>query len=163
MLGLSASTRKNGIRQLDAPVQMSSMNIGVTDDITNMTSIWMTTQKGDRFRHVDQKKLEKAEAKLLQKQDKRNAESSKPVSASSGQDCQASAAQVISKKDTKLVNKSLGRNQDIRIENFDVAYGEKWVAFYFDMFFGFWNKLSNFKLLKFQSADQGGQHIPNLR
>lgn len=126
MLGLGNSTRKNGIRQLDAPVQMSAMNFGVTqDDISAMTSIWMNGSRDERLRHVNQKKLEKAEAKLQQKQDKRNAEGTKPVSMASGQDCQASAAQVISKKSSRLENKAGGRTQDIRIENFDVAYGEK--------------------------------------
>lgn len=106
-------------------MQMSSMNFGLTEDISTMSSIWMNAQRDDRLRHVDHKKLEKAEAKLLQKQDKRAAETSKPVSVASGQDCQASAAQVLSKKSSRLENKAGGRNQDIRIENFDVAYGEK--------------------------------------
>lgn len=125
MLGLHGSTRKNGIRTLDAPMQMSSMNFGLTEDISTMSSIWMSAQRDDRFRHVDRKKLEKAEAKILQKQDKRAAETSKPVTVASGQDCMASAAQVLSKKSSRLENKAGGRNQDIRIENFDVAYGEK--------------------------------------
>lgn len=101
------------------------MNFGVTEDINALTSIWMNGARDDRLRHVNQKKLEKAEAKLQQKLDKRNAEDRKPVSSSFGQDCQASAAQVISKKSSRLENKAGGRTQDIRIENFDVAFGEK--------------------------------------
>lgn len=124
LLGLGKTVRKNGIRQLDAPVQMSAMINTATED-TSAASIWMNVQRDDKLRYVDQKKLDKAEAKLQQKQDKRSAEVGKPASASSGQDCQASAAQVISKKATKLGDKAGGRNQDIRIENFDVAYGEK--------------------------------------
>ncbi|CAL8110931.1 unnamed protein product [Orchesella dallaii] len=125
LLDFGKTKRSNGMRQLDAPVQMAAMNFGaMTDDITSMTSIWMNGSRDDRLKHVDKKKLEKAEAKIQQKIDRRNAEGTKP-SVSAGQDCQASAAQVISKKSARMENKSAGRIQDIRIENFDVAFGEK--------------------------------------
>lgn len=41
----------------------------------------------------------------------------------------ASASQVINKKDSKLEAKGNNRAQDIRIENFDIAYGERLVNF----------------------------------
>lgn len=39
----------------------------------------------------------------------------------------ASASQVTSKKDSKLEAKGTNRTQDIRIENFDIAYGDRLV------------------------------------
>lgn len=41
----------------------------------------------------------------------------------------ASASQVINKKDSKLEAKGNNRAQDIRIENFDIAYGDRSVDF----------------------------------
>lgn len=66
--------------------------------------------------------MEKAEAKLQEKQDKRTKEV-KTVAAPKLQT--ASASQVTSKKESKLEAKGNNRTQDIRIENFDVAYGDR--------------------------------------
>ncbi len=95
---------------------------------------------------VDSKKLQKAEAKLAQKQEKRdqygvNNRSSSSSTLTSGQgqgstggvgqgqpqECAASAAQVISKKDAKASQNpsASGKITDIKIENFDVAFGDK--------------------------------------
>lgn len=71
---------------------------------------------------MDAKKLEKAEAKLQQKQQKQK-ESKVPVAAPVLQT--ATASQVTSKKDNKLEAKGTNRTQDIRIENFDIAYGDR--------------------------------------
>jgi hypothetical protein len=68
--------------------------------------------------------LEKAEAKLQQKQGKRNDQSSKPVTNTFKPET-ATASQVTSKKDAKLEAKGSNRTADIRIENFDIAYGER--------------------------------------
>lgn len=68
--------------------------------------------------------MEKAEAKLQEKQDKRTKET-KVVAVPKLQT--ASASQVTSKKESKLEAKGNNRTQDIRIENFDVAYGDRWV------------------------------------
>ena len=40
----------------------------------------------------------------------------------------ATASQVTSKKEAKMEDKGNNRAQDIRIENFDVAYGNRWVG-----------------------------------
>lgn len=74
---------------------------------------------------MDAKKLEKAEAKLQQKQAARaDSVSSRglppPVKLES-----ATASQVTSKKEAKLEAKGNNRAQDIRIDNFDIAYGDK--------------------------------------
>lgn len=39
----------------------------------------------------------------------------------------ATASQMTSKKDSKLEAKGTNRTQDIRIENFDIAYGDRYV------------------------------------
>jgi ATP-binding cassette subfamily F protein 3 len=124
MLGLSESSKpRNGIRKLDSAMQMSTL----TSDADNIdtTSIWMRSAK-DTASQVDSKKLQKAEAKLQQKQDKRLADGLRPstgTNALMSHECQASAAQVISKKDNKATGQ--GKITDIKIENFDVAFGEK--------------------------------------
>jgi ATP-binding cassette, subfamily F, member 3 len=71
---------------------------------------------------VDQKKLDKAQAKLQQKQDKRSGEILK-VTAPKLET--ASASQVLSKKENKMESKGTNRATDVRIENFDIAYGDK--------------------------------------
>lgn len=79
---------------------------------------------------MDKRKLEKAQAKLQQKQDKRTEQVIKGVStvsvASSKMDG-ATASQVTSKKEAKMEAKGNNRAQDIRIENFDVAYGDRYI------------------------------------
>lgn len=79
---------------------------------------------------MDKKKLEKAQAKLQQKHDKRTEQVIKGVGtmsvASSKMQDAATASQVTSKKEAKLEAKGNNRAQDIRIENFDVAYGDRY-------------------------------------
>lgn len=77
---------------------------------------------------MDAKKLEKAEAKLQQKQEKRvGNESAGRVNNVVIQGIEAaSASQMMSKKDSRMETKgSVNKTQDIRIENFDVAYGDR--------------------------------------
>lgn len=74
------------------------------------------------FQKVDAKKLEKAQAKLQEKQEKRGKEI-KTVAPPKLQT--ATASQVINKKESKLEAKGNNRAQDIRIENFDIAYGDR--------------------------------------
>ncbi|XP_072943679.1 ATP-binding cassette sub-family F member 3 [Epargyreus clarus] len=110
----------NGLRKvLDAPIHLASMttNHNETDDLK---SIWLQTR--DDNLKVDAKKLEKAEAKLQQKQQKQK-EAKMPTAAPVLQT--ATASQVTSKKDSKLEAKGNNRTQDIRIENLDIAYGDR--------------------------------------
>lgn len=100
------------------------MNLGEmaaeqSSDVDNIQSIWM--QSRTETLKVDARKLEKAEAKLQQKQEKRDGIKAIPLAAPVLQS--ASASQVMSKKDSKMDSKS--RSLDIRIENFDVAFGDK--------------------------------------
>lgn len=81
---------------------------------------------------MDQKKLAKATAKLQQKQEKREITSrTAPVAPTPMQALSsASASQVTSKKEAKLEAKGNNRSQDIRIENFDVSFGDRLVFFF---------------------------------
>lgn len=91
--------------------------------LTVLFKYFLTTKSlFNLFQKVDAKKLEKAEAKLQQKQGKRQ-DIKVPVAAPVLQT--ATASQVTSKKDSKLEAKGTNRTQDIRIENFDIAYGDR--------------------------------------
>ncbi|XP_022117099.2 ATP-binding cassette sub-family F member 3 [Pieris rapae] len=110
----------NGPRKvLDAPIHLASMTVPVMEN-NDVKSIWLQT-RDDNFK-VDARKLEKAEAKLQQKQQKHK-EAKVPVAVPVLQT--ATASQVTSKKDSKLEAKGTNRTQDIRIENFDIAYGDR--------------------------------------
>lgn len=79
---------------------------------------------------MDAKKLEKAEAKLQQKQEKRivneQGSTGRVNAANNGTESSASASQMTSKKDSRMETKGgVNKTQDIRIENFDVAYGDR--------------------------------------
>lgn len=75
---------------------------------------------------MDAKKLEKAEAKLKQRQEKRVADLQAKPAAGPVKLETASASQVTSRKDAKMEAKGSNRTQDIRIENFDVAFGDRY-------------------------------------
>ena len=83
-------------------------------------SIWCPSKELPT--QVDLKKLEKAEAKLKLKQEKRDTQELANLSSFTINKA-ASANQMISKRDTKLDEGS--RNMDIKIENFDVSFGNK--------------------------------------
>nr|XP_034190541.1 ATP-binding cassette sub-family F member 3 isoform X2 [Osmia lignaria] len=118
--------KKNGVNKvLNAPIHLGSMAATLEAQVEQIKSIWVTTR--DDAMKVDAKKLEKAEAKLQQKQEKRNNnESTGRVNTVSCGIESASASQMTSKKDSRMENKgSVNKTQDIRIENFDVAYGDR--------------------------------------
>jgi len=125
-LELGGNRRSNGMRTLDAPMQMSALSTN-GDNPVDVQSIWMRSAK-DGQSQVCTKKLQKAEAKIQQKIEKRAADGIKPgsgVNPIRSHECQASAAQVISKKDNRADRGPAGKITDIKIENFDVAFGEK--------------------------------------
>ncbi|XP_059618870.1 ATP-binding cassette sub-family F member 3 [Phlebotomus argentipes] len=107
---------------LDAPVQLEEMANRDIDTMKDINSIWMI-EKGAGNMKVNARKLEKAEAKLQQKQEKR--QDSKPAKPPPVELMTASASQMISKKDNKLAAKGVGRNMDFKIENFDISFGDK--------------------------------------
>uniref|UniRef100_A0A7N5ZR66 ABC transporter domain-containing protein n=1 Tax=Anabas testudineus TaxID=64144 RepID=A0A7N5ZR66_ANATE len=73
---------------------------------------------------VDAKKLEKAEAKLKAKHDRRNEKDSQKASTPLVLE-EASASQASSKKENRVDQSGKNRSYDIRIENFDVSFGER--------------------------------------
>ncbi|XP_015379543.1 PREDICTED: ATP-binding cassette sub-family F member 3 [Diuraphis noxia] len=118
--------RNGHTKILDAPVHLASMAADLEDNDMEIKSIWVNSR--DDSLKVDKKKLEKAQAKLQQKQDKRTEQVVKGVGTMSvvnSKSDTATASQVTSKKEAKLEAKGNNRAQDIRIENFDVAYGER--------------------------------------
>lgn len=118
--------RKNGVNKvLNAPVHLGTMAATLEAQVEQIKSIWVTTR--DDGMKVDAKKLEKAEAKLQQKQEKRsNNELSGRINITSQGIESASASQMTSKKDSRMETKgNVNKIQDIRIENFDIAYGDR--------------------------------------
>ncbi|XP_020291438.1 ATP-binding cassette sub-family F member 3 isoform X2 [Pseudomyrmex gracilis] len=121
--------RKNGVNKvLNAPVHLGSLAATLEAQVEQIKSIWVTTR--DDGMKVDAKKLEKAEAKLQQKQEKRivneQGSASRINTANYSTESAASASQMMSKKDSRMETKGgMNKTQDIRIENFDVAYGDR--------------------------------------
>ncbi|XP_063233025.1 ATP-binding cassette sub-family F member 3 [Bacillus rossius redtenbacheri] len=108
---------------LNAPVNLASMAANLETNMEEIKSIWVMS-RDDGFK-VDAKKLEKAEAKLQQKQEKRSQDSVGGKAPAAPRLETATASQVTSKKESKLEDKGSNRAQDIRVENFDVAYGNR--------------------------------------
>lgn len=110
------------IVRLDAPVHLASIT-GDNNENEQMSSIWLAKPENKSF--VDQKKLEKAENKLKQKQDKKSEKSTSEKSTASSQVSEASASQMRSRKENKTEASGQNKITDLHIENFDVAFGSK--------------------------------------
>ncbi|KAG8195227.1 hypothetical protein JTE90_027968 [Oedothorax gibbosus] len=111
---------KNAENVLTAPLCLSSSSGNVHQD-EDETSIWL--KKRGSASLVDQKKLEKAELKLKLKLYKRE---NKDKPETGGVIIkEATAAQSTSKKDAKMESKGTNKSRDIKIENFDIAFGDK--------------------------------------
>ena len=117
------STAQNGIKKLtlDAPVHLGAL-VENQNSSQNVESIWLNKQD-EALKTVDSKKLEKAEAALQKKLDKKE---TTPTPAVRYKSCEASASQVISRKDANDdPNNTSNNTKDIKIENFDISFGEK--------------------------------------
>uniref|UniRef100_A0A665UIJ5 ATP-binding cassette sub-family F member 3 n=1 Tax=Echeneis naucrates TaxID=173247 RepID=A0A665UIJ5_ECHNA len=88
----------------------------------DVQGIWM--MKRPQNTTVDPKKLEKAEAKLKAKHERRNEKDSQKATTPLVLE-EASASQASSKKDNRVDQSGKNRSYDIRIENFDVSFGER--------------------------------------
>ncbi|KAJ9575730.1 hypothetical protein L9F63_007376 [Diploptera punctata] len=120
----NSNMKSGSAKVLKAPVHLASMAANLENNIEEIKSIWVMSR--DDSLKVDAKKLEKAEAKLQQKQEKRSQDSANSRNANAVPRLEsATASQVTSKKEAKMEDKGNNRTQDIRIENFDVAYGNK--------------------------------------
>jgi ATP-binding cassette, subfamily F, member 3 len=119
-----ASLAANNVNEVEA--EMKSIWVNTREDglVRNIKCIIYHTSERNSIcvQKVDQKKLDKAQAKLQQKQDKRSNEIFKVIAPKLET---ASASQVQSKKETKMESKGTNRATDVRIENFDIAYGDK--------------------------------------
>ncbi|XP_039987066.1 ATP-binding cassette sub-family F member 3 isoform X2 [Xiphias gladius] len=107
---------------LDAPVQLSQISADTVSAAVDVQGIWM--MKRPQNTTVDAKKLEKAEAKLKAKHERRNEKDSQKASSPLVLE-EASASQASSKKDNRVDQSGKNRSYDIRIENFDVSFGER--------------------------------------
>ncbi|XP_036980608.1 ATP-binding cassette sub-family F member 3 [Acanthopagrus latus] len=107
---------------LDAPVQLSQISADNVTTVQDVQGIWM--MKRAQNTTVDAKKLEKAEAKLKAKHERRNERDSQKGSSPLVLE-EASASQASSKKDNRVDQSGKNRSYDIRIENFDVSFGER--------------------------------------
>ncbi|XP_068056563.1 ATP-binding cassette sub-family F member 3 isoform X2 [Anomalospiza imberbis] len=107
---------------LDAPIQLSQISDGYGDASADLLPGLLL--KRGQTSMVNAKKLEKAEARLKAKQDKRlerdSLKSSGPVVLE-----EASASQASSKKETRMESSGKNKSYDVRIENFDVSFGER--------------------------------------
>uniref|UniRef100_A0A3B4BBU4 ATP-binding cassette sub-family F member 3 n=1 Tax=Periophthalmus magnuspinnatus TaxID=409849 RepID=A0A3B4BBU4_9GOBI len=99
---------------LDAPVQLSQIN-------AHASKSWFSP---GLVLTVDAKKLEKAEAKLKAKHERRNEKDSQKSSTPVVLE-EASASQSSNKKEGRVDQSGKNRSYDIRIENFDVSFGER--------------------------------------
>lgn len=125
--GLMKSSQSNetaGHKVLNSPIQLGSLSSNRIDMGMDNNSIWLA--KKENASQVDQKKLEKAEAKIQKKNEKRANQNSSSVKKSTNGSCElASASQQLNRRDIKLDSAGGNKSYDIRIENFDVSYGEK--------------------------------------
>ncbi|KAK3105053.1 hypothetical protein FSP39_016220 [Pinctada imbricata] len=104
---------------LNAPVQISLIQSD-SDKPVDQKSIWIAKKENSSV--VNQKKLEKAEALIKKKQDRKSdVKSSKPNDTQE----EATASQQFNRKDTKMEAAGTNRSYDIKIENFDIAFGER--------------------------------------
>ncbi|KAM6122046.1 ATP-binding cassette sub-family F member 3 isoform 2-T2 [Pterocles gutturalis] len=106
---------------LDAPIQLSQITDGYDASVNLLPGLLL---KRGQSSVVNVKKLEKAEARLKAKQDKRlerdSLKSSGPLVLE-----EASASQAASKKETRMESSGKNKSYDVRIENFDVSFGER--------------------------------------
>uniref|UniRef100_A0ACB8FB56 Uncharacterized protein n=1 Tax=Sphaerodactylus townsendi TaxID=933632 RepID=A0ACB8FB56_9SAUR len=117
------SENSQGDRQvlLDAPIQLSKITDSYDSGLDVLPGLWV---KRDQTSVVNTKKLEKAEARLKAKQNKKqerdSVKSCNPLVLE-----EASASQAASKKETRLETSGKNKSYDVRIENFDVSFGER--------------------------------------
>lgn len=118
-------------RILNAPVHLGAVVASLESDANEANSIWI--HKIEDNTRVDSKKLEKAEQLLQKKQDKRDGTGGSGGTTSStsavyykgsGTDGEATATQALSRRDENAGD-GASQTKDIRIENFDVSFGDK--------------------------------------
>ncbi|XP_053164338.1 ATP-binding cassette sub-family F member 3 isoform X2 [Hemicordylus capensis] len=117
----SEDPQRNRQVLLDAPIQISKITDAYDSSLELLPGLLL---KRDQTSLVNAKKLEKAEARLKAKQNKKqerdSVKSGNPLVLE-----EASASQAASKKETRLETSGKNKSYDVRIENFDVSFGER--------------------------------------
>jgi len=114
----------NGVQKLlNAPVNLGQLASDQSaGDVADANSIWMKTEE-NVARQVDQEKLAKAEELARKKAARNELKEVKPINKYGSRT--ATASQVVSKRDKKAEESGNNNSKDIRLENFDISYGEK--------------------------------------
>lgn len=123
--GCNGTTTDQGRHKLlQAPVNMREMAENLEPQLADeMSSIWIVKRESNTV--VDQKKLQKAEAKIKAKQEKRS-QDGEPINEIRGRQIDnASACQSSNKRENKLEASGTNKSRDIRIENFDLSYADR--------------------------------------
>jgi len=115
----SSSNNPQSTKLLDAPLSLGD----APDDGPDDQSIWLKLRSDNSV--VDQKKLEKADEKIRQKAERKLKNESKPKTSSPPVLEMATASQASNRKVAKAESKGTNKSMDIRIENFDMSFGEK--------------------------------------
>ena len=113
----------NGQVILNAPVQMGQL-IQEQEQERNsdqQASIWL--HKTDDVLKVDKAKLEKAE-QMLQKKQERNKDGNVKSNTNKYKSNEATATQVISRKDARAEASGNNNTKDIKIEEFSISFGD---------------------------------------
>ncbi|XP_031574330.1 ATP-binding cassette sub-family F member 3-like [Actinia tenebrosa] len=118
----SSSTEKFEHKKLDAPVILENTSLCADNEEEEAVSIWIKKQNDSTT--VDQRKLGKAEAKLKAKQEKREEKEEKKPNVIVELDG-ATASQSGNRREAKMEASGTNKSRDIRIENFDLAFGER--------------------------------------
>uniref|UniRef100_G1MFT4 ATP-binding cassette sub-family F member 3 n=1 Tax=Ailuropoda melanoleuca TaxID=9646 RepID=G1MFT4_AILME len=112
-------TQGNSQVLLDAPIQLSK----ITENYDCGTKL-PGLLKREQSSTVNAKKLEKAEARLKAKQEKRSEKDTLKTSTPLVLE-EASASQAGSRKESRLESSGKNKSYDVRIENFDVSFGDR--------------------------------------
>lgn len=112
------AANKNERKLLDAPVSMGSL-VASNNQVDETQSIWIQ-KNDDALRTVDSKKLEKAEQQLAKKAEKAEKSETKPTNKYKSNE--ASASQILS---SKMTSGAALLSKDIKLEGFDISFGEK--------------------------------------
>nr|XP_037844430.1 ATP-binding cassette sub-family F member 3 isoform X1 [Chlorocebus sabaeus] len=104
---------------LDSPIQLSK----ITENYDCGTKL-PGLLKREQSSTVNAKKLEKAEARLKAKQEKRSEKDTLKTSNPLVLE-EASASQAGSRKESRLESSGKNKSYDVRIENFDVSFGDR--------------------------------------
>jgi len=116
---INKEDEKSDVKILNAPIHIGDRAKVEDQKTVDQNSIWLKQHDDTILKTVDLKKIEKIDAKLKQKQEKRD----KEVVNGEIEHAGPTTNQVVQKKD--IQSDKTGSVVDIRIENFDLAYGSK--------------------------------------